>query len=95
MGKVQWVIVDIEGVSAMAVFVVIEIVDDSNLYPTVLGINWAIDMNGVINLKKEKMKFEKKSLRVVLSLDPTKGLRYKKKKIVIMKVMIIWTRFTR
>ncbi len=44
----------------MADFEVIEIVDDSNLYPTLLGIDWAIDMNGVINLKKMIMSFERK-----------------------------------
>jgi len=35
-------------------------------------------MNGVINLKKWKMIFEKKSLRVVVPLDPAKGARYTK-----------------
>ena len=33
-------------------------------------------MNGVITLKKHKMIFEKKSLRVVVPLDPTEGSRY-------------------
>jgi len=70
--------VDIEGVSALADFEVIEIVDDSNPYPALLGINWATDMNRVINLKKWKMSFEKKSLPVVIPLDPTEGLRYTK-----------------
>jgi len=55
---------------------VIEIVDDSNPYLVLLGIDWATDMNGVINLKKRKMIFEKKSLRVVVPLDPTEGTRY-------------------
>ena len=35
-------------------------------------------MNGVINLKKCKMIFEKKSLRVVVPLDPVKESHYKK-----------------
>ena len=61
MGRLQGVIVDIEGMSALADFEVIEIVDDRNPYPALLGINWATDMNGVINLKKRKMIFEKKS----------------------------------
>ena len=52
MGWLQGVIADIEGASALADFEVIEIVDDNNPYPTLLGIDWAIDMNGVINLKK-------------------------------------------
>ena len=33
-------------------------------------------MNGVINLKRSKMILENKSLRVVVPLDPTKGMRY-------------------
>ena len=64
---------DIEGVSTQADFEVIEIVDDSNPYLALLGIDWATDMNGVINLKKRKMIFEKKPLR---PLDPTEGSWY-------------------
>jgi len=33
-------------------------------------------MNGDINLKKRKMIFEKKSLRVIVPLDPAKGAQY-------------------
>ena len=64
---------DIEGASALVDFEVIEIVNDNNPYPALLGIHWAIDMNGVINLKKCKIIFEKKSLRVVVPLDSAKG----------------------
>ena len=67
---------DIEGASTSADFEVIEIVDDNNPYPTLLGINWATDMNRVINLKKQKIIFENKSLRVIIPLDPTKGSCY-------------------
>jgi len=35
-------------------------------------------MNGVINLKNRKMIFEKRSLRVVVPLDPAEGSRYTK-----------------
>jgi len=48
----------------MADFEVIEIIDDSNPYLVLLGIDWAIDMNWVINLKKRTMPFERKSLRL-------------------------------
>ena len=48
----------------------IEIVDHSNPYPALLGINWVTDMNGVINLKKRKIIFEKKSPRVVVLFGP-------------------------
>jgi len=53
-----------------------EIIDDNNTYPALLGIDWAIDMNGVIILKKRTMLFERKSLRVVILLDPVEGPRY-------------------
>jgi len=76
MGRLQGITVDIEGESALADFEVIEIVDDSNPYLVILGIDWATDMNMVINPKKCKMLFEKKSLRVVVSLDPAEGSRY-------------------
>lgn len=39
MGHLYGVTVDIEGASALADFEVIEIVDDSNPYPTLLGID--------------------------------------------------------
>lgn len=59
-------------------FEVIEIVDDNNPYHVLLGIEWDIDMNGVINFKKLTMSFERKSLRVVVPLDPAKGSHYTK-----------------
>lgn len=45
---------DIEGVNMLAHYEVIGIVDDNNPYPTLLGIDWDTDMNGVINLKTRK-----------------------------------------
>jgi len=33
-------------------------------------------MNKVIDLKKHKMIFEKKSLRIVIPIDPAEGLHY-------------------
>lgn len=68
--------VDIEGVSALIDFEVIEIVDHNNPYLVLLGIDWVTDMNGVINIKKRKMIFEKKSLRVVVPLDLAEGSCY-------------------
>ena len=62
MGRLQGVTVDIEGASTLAYFEVIEIFYDNNPYPALLGIDWATYMNGVIDLKKRKMIFEKKSL---------------------------------
>ena len=45
--------VDINGVQSLAYFEVIEIIDDSKLYPMLLGIDWAFDNLAVINLKKK------------------------------------------
>lgn len=70
--------VDIEGASALADFKLIEIVDDINPYPMLLGIDWANEMNRVINLKKKKIIFEKESLRVIVPLDPAEGSCYTK-----------------
>lgn len=76
MVRLYGVTIDIEGASTQDDFEVIEIVDDSNLYPALLGIEWDFDMDMVINLKKWKMTFERKSLRVVVPLDPAEGARY-------------------
>lgn len=67
---------DIEGVSTQTNFEVIEIVDDNNPYLALLGINWAMDMKGVINLRRRKMIFEKKSLCVIVPLDSAEGVHY-------------------
>ena len=78
MGCLYGVTVDIEGVSVITDFEVIDIVNESNPYPALLRIDWAIDMNGVINLRNRTMSFEKKSLRVVVPLDPPERAHYTK-----------------
>ena len=50
--------VDIAGVKVRADFEVIQIVEDVNPYPALLGLHWTIDMGGIINLKKRSMVFE-------------------------------------
>ena len=47
MGQLQGITVDIEGARTLADFEVIEIVDDRNPYPVLLGIDWTTNMNGV------------------------------------------------
>jgi len=76
MGWLGGVTIDIEGTSVLDDFEVIEIVDDSKPYPALLTIDSTTDMNGVINLKKRKMIFEKKSLCVIVPPDLAEGLRY-------------------
>ena len=50
--------VNIEGVNVLEDFEVINIVDDIDPYLALLGLDWAIDMDGVINLKKRRMEFD-------------------------------------
>jgi len=64
---------DTKGACTIADFEVIEIVDNSNPYPALLGIDWEFDMDIVINLKKRSMTFEKKEIRVIVPLDPAEG----------------------
>ena len=78
MGRLQGVTVDIEGLSTEIDFEVIEIVNDNKPYPILLGIDTTTNMNIVISLKKQKMIFNKKSLRLVVPLDPVKGACYTK-----------------
>ena len=51
LGRFSNVMVDIIGVKALADFEVIEIVEDMDPYPALLGLHWAINIEGVINLK--------------------------------------------
>ena len=78
LGRFPRVPVDIDGVSTIAYFKVIDIIDDSNPYPALLGIEWAIDNATIINLKQRWMNFEGKGLRVIVPLDPSQGERYTK-----------------
>ena len=78
LGRLLSVPIDIDGVSTLADFEVIEIIDDSNPYPTLLGIEWAMANAAIINLKKRQMTFEGNGLRIVIPLDPSQGERYTK-----------------
>jgi len=51
IGQIHGVIVDIEEVSVIAYFEVIDIIDDSNPYPNLIRIDWPFDMDVIINLK--------------------------------------------
>jgi hypothetical protein len=65
--------VNIEEVKTKANFEVIEIMDASDPYPTLLEIDWAFDNNAMLNLKKRQMSFEIDTLCVVAPLDPYEG----------------------
>jgi hypothetical protein len=51
IGRLKGVTVDLDGVRTKADFEVIEIVDDTTPYPTLLGLDWAFDNQAIINLK--------------------------------------------
>ena len=70
IGRVPCLPVEVEGPKTYANFDVIEIVDDTNPYPTLLGIGWAMENLMVINFKKRIMTFENHDIRVVSPLDP-------------------------
>ena len=58
LGHLSSIPVDLDGVRSLADFKVIEIIDDSTSYPTLLGIDQAFENHVIINLKKKTMSFE-------------------------------------
>ena len=64
------VIFNVEGLCTYVDFEVINIVDDRNPYPTLLGIAWAIKNQTIINFKKRIIAFEVEEMRVVSPIDP-------------------------
>jgi hypothetical protein len=63
-------------VHTKANFEVIEIVDVTTPYPTLLGLDWAFENQAIINLKTRKMKFESGDYRIIAPLDPSEGERF-------------------
>ena len=51
-------VVDIARAKVWAEFEVIQIVEDVDPYPALRGLDWAINMGVIINLKKISMVFE-------------------------------------
>ena len=76
IGRLSQVPINIEGLRTFADFEVINIVDDTNPYPALLGIDWAIYNHIIINFKKRILSFEDDEMRVVSPIDPQDGQRY-------------------
>jgi hypothetical protein len=76
IGRLKGVTVDLDGVHTMEDFEVIEIVDGTTPYPTLLGLDWEFDNQAIINLKTRKMTFESGEYRVIAPLDPSEGERF-------------------
>ena len=68
--------VNIDGVRSTVDFEVIDIIDDTNPYLALLGIDWAFDNLTILNLKKRQMIFEYEDLKVIAPLDRKEGERY-------------------
>ena len=62
-----------EGLKTYAEFDVIEIVNDTIPYLTLLGISWEMENLTVINFKKRIMTFDNHDVRVIAPLDPLEG----------------------
>jgi hypothetical protein len=75
-GILEHVHVDINRVRTFADFKVIEIVDDSCPYPTLLGIDWDFNNLTVVDLKKIRMTFEGNGLKVISPLYLDEVHRY-------------------
>jgi hypothetical protein len=65
------VTIDLDGVCTKANFEVIEIVDYTTSYPTLLGLDWAFDNQEIINLKTRKMTFDSGEYKFIMPLDPS------------------------
>jgi hypothetical protein len=76
IGRLKGMRVDLDGVCTKANFKVIEIVDGTMPYPTLLGLDWEFDNHVIINLKTRRMEFELGEYRVVAPLDPSEGERF-------------------
>jgi hypothetical protein len=58
IGRLKGATIDLDGLRTMEDFEVIEIVDGTTPYPSLLGLDWAFDNQDIINLKTRKMNFE-------------------------------------
>jgi len=76
LGRLPRVLVNMDGVKSVAEFKVIDIVDDSNPYPALLGIEWAMNNNAIINLKRRQMIFDDGTNMITAPIDPAEGPRY-------------------
>jgi hypothetical protein len=75
-GRLEHVPIDIYGFITFVDLKVIEIVDDSCPYPTLLGIDWDFNNSTMVDLKKRRMMFQGDGLKVIAPLDPDEGLKY-------------------
>jgi len=68
----------VDAVCTTADFEIVEIVDDTNPYLDLLGIEWDINNQAIINLKIRQMVFYGGDIRVIAPLDHIQGRTYVK-----------------
>ena len=66
---------DIEELRTFTNFEVMNIVDDTNQYLVLLGINWETGNQTIIKFKRRILSFEDDEMRVVAPLNPLEGQR--------------------
>jgi hypothetical protein len=74
--RLKGVTIVLDGVHTKADFEVIEIVNGTKPYPTLLGLDWAFENQTIINLNMRKMKFESREYTFVVPLDPLEEERF-------------------
>jgi hypothetical protein len=73
IGRLKGVTVDLDGVRTKADFEVIEIVDGTTPYRTLLSLDWAFENQATINLNMRKMTCNSREYKFIAPLDPSKG----------------------
>ena len=73
IGQVSHRPVEVEGLKTYAFLYVIEIVKNTNPYPSLLGVDSKMENLAVINFKKITMMFWNHDTRVISPLDPLEG----------------------
>ena len=73
IGRLSHFPINIKGLHTFTNFEVINIIDDTNPYPTLLGIDWSIDDHTTINFKKSILSFKDHEMRVVSPINSLEG----------------------
>jgi hypothetical protein len=76
IGCLIGLLVNIDGVHSIEYFEVLEIMDDSQPYPSLMGLEGDFDNQEIINLKRRDMIFELGDLKFIAPLVPSEGKRY-------------------
>ena len=70
ISRLPQISVEVEGLQTYENFYVIDIFDNKKLYPTLMGIDWAIENQTIINSKKRILSFEDSEMQVVATIYP-------------------------